>query len=89
MALIPHDRVEEVADFVAASLDDLDEEILGDAQQARDAERRIVLARLFKDAVHERAAERLEGAACIEAANEHGRPYFLLFRRARNSLRRI
>jgi hypothetical protein len=89
MALITHDRVEEVADFVAASLDHLYEEILGDAQKARDSERRVVLARLFKDVVHESAAERLEWAACVKAANEHGRPYLLLFRRARNSPRRI
>ena len=86
--VVPHDGVENLADFVPAALEDLDEQVIRHAEQTRYALSRVVTATLVEDRIKQGAAQGLGGAACIEAANEHA-VQFLCLIRERNSERRV
>ena len=72
VAAIAHDRVVELADLVASTLQHLDERVLAVAQHAGDAASRVVGPRLLEDRVVDGGGQRRGGAAGVEQTYEHG-----------------
>ena len=71
MPFVADDGVEQFAHRIPTAFKNLDEDIVPEAQQSRNAELWILAARLLQDRLQHSGVQRFCGAAGVETTDEH------------------